>query len=244
MASGTSLAAGYYVSTSNFALINFGTIGHSGVYVHGTSDTVINAGTITGTTNGIVFASAGLLTNQSGGAISSSGGNGVGFDQGGRVVNRAYAVISGGYHGVATYNAAGTVVNAGTIAGGAFGAAVRLPAGAANRVVVYPGAVFTGGVSGGGNATLELASGYAIGAISSIGSKYTGFSQVTVDPSAFWYFSGSKALTGGTLLDGGVLFNGGTLDSTVTITGTDKLINDPGKSVTAATAVLIADAGG
>jgi hypothetical protein len=151
---------------------------------------VVNAGTIerlgASRSYGIEFSAntgGGNVTNQSGGAISgingaeitnhavlvnagtirgnATTGEGVLFGTGGNVTNQAGGEISGAF-GVRLVGAAGTVMNAGTITGSRD--AVYLHAGYANRLVIDPGAVFSGQVTG-GNAigaahvsTLELAS--------------------------------------------------------------------------------------
>ena len=73
-------------------------------------------------------------------------------------------------------------------------------------MIVNPGAVFQGTVSGGNpNAfdpvsVLELTSGASHGAISGIGSKYTGFGNVIVDAGAYWQFNGQNVMTAGQVL--------------------------------------------
>ena len=71
--------------------------------------------------------------------------------------------------------AGGTVTNSGTISGGHD--AITIAAGGTGRVVIDPGAVFTGTVNGGNTiggasiSTLELASGASAGTLSGLGSK-------------------------------------------------------------------------
>jgi autotransporter-associated beta strand protein len=87
----------------------------------------------------------------------------------------------------------------------------------ANRVILDPGAAFTGVVDG-GNAigavsvsTLELASASATGTLTGFGTEFVNFAQLTVDPGASWKFGGGDALAAGTTLtDLGTLTLNGT----------------------------------
>ena len=101
---------------------------------------------------------------------------------GGAVHNNAGGTIASALHAGVSIAGAGTVVNAGSIGGA--GTAVVLAAGFANRVQVFPGAVF-GGIVNGGNAvgagiasTLELAAG--AGSLYGIGSSFTNFASIVI----------------------------------------------------------------
>jgi hypothetical protein len=95
--------------------------------------------------------------------------------------------------------AAGMVVNAGTIIagcdwGGTFlpssGDAVRFFTGLANCLVAIPGCVFTGAVDGGGAlSTLELASGATTGTLTGLGSQFIHFGTLQFDFGAHWHVS-------------------------------------------------------
>jgi hypothetical protein len=168
-----------------------GTIKLAGTAVYGygaATATVINAGTIDGT---------------------GAAGIGVYLKAGGYVANTgAAALISGGKYGIKI--AGGVVTNAGTISGRTD--AVLFGAGN-DRLIVDPGAVFTGNVdSGGGGNVLELASGASTGTISGLVRKYLNFGAVVVDAGASWVVSGSNVppITIGT---GGYVDNAGTLTS-------------------------------
>ncbi len=146
-----------------------------------------NAGEISGYVSGIYLLSGGAVTNQSGGSITGSNRDGVQFVFG-----------------------AGTVVNAGSIAGATD--SVRLVAGYANRLVIDPRAVFSGTVDGGNTigttivSTLELASGASIGTLSGIGSQYINFAAITIDSGADWMLTGSNDFASGVVLsDAGTL---------------------------------------
>lgn len=160
----------------------------------GNGGTIVNAGSILSTVGyGVAGIGATSLTNVSGGTIAGTG-FGVDFV----------------YTNQVGHNAASAVTNAGTIAGAT--AAVKLLAGFANRLIVDPGAVFSGIVDGGnaigGNAvsTLEFASAASAGTLSGLGSHYTGFAQTQIDTGANWTLTGSN-----TLAAGSVLTNAGTL---------------------------------
>ena len=217
--------------------------------------TVVNAGYIAGTSVGVDII--GALTNQVGGtivggqygvqlfggytltnagSIDGQSAYGVHLYDGGAVTNLATGTITGGTTGVYVTGGDGTVVNAGSIGGGTY--AVTLQAGYSNRVVVDPGAVFSGTVDG-GNAlgaayvsTLELASGTSAGTLSGLGYNYINFSQLVVDPGATWIFDPSSAFSG-TLTNAGTI--GGSIGSTpgvvqFTYGYADRLIMDPGAS--------------
>ena len=156
----------------------------------------MNAGTITGT---------------------SAGSTGVLLVSGGAVTNMVHGVIGGAGYGVNISGAAGTVENAGTIAGTSD--AVEFGGGLPNLLIVDPGAVFDGTVNGGvGSAsTLELASGGA-GTLNGLGSEYLNFSQVIVDPGATWTLTGDNTLGVGITLDAGATLDiAGTVASGATI---------------------------
>jgi hypothetical protein len=93
-----------------------------------------------------------------------------------------------------------TVVNAGTITGSNH--AVKFAAGYANRLVIDPGAVFSGTVTGGNTigaayvSTLELVSAVSAGTLSGLGMQFVDFAQVTVDAGAQFTLAGSNTFGG------------------------------------------------
>jgi hypothetical protein len=173
--------------------------------------TVVNAagGYISG---GVAIShSAGTVANQ--GAIKSTGTAGIGLElgAGGSIANGASgataALIEGGMDGIylsgtsgatitnfgtiqgaagvvvaATDTAANTVINQGTIDPG--GDAILFPS-SNDRLVVDPGAVFTGEVDGGGG-TLELAAGTEAGQLLGLGTSFVDFGTMIFDPGAAW----------------------------------------------------------
>ena len=120
----------------------------------------------------------------------------------------------------------------GAISGGTD--AVKFAAGHTNRLVIDPGAAFTGTVDGGNTigaasiSTLELASGASAGTLSGLGAQYINFAQVTIDAGATWMLSGSQTgfatLSNAGTVTGGVTLGAGsfsvTNQSSGTITGT------------------------
>ena len=184
-----------------------------GVYL-GSGGSVTNAtsGTITGYDSGIMVTGAeGTVVNH--GMITGSDFAGVAFYQGGTLTNAAGATISG-YGGVqmtATGGAGSTLVNAGTITATG-GPKVTATFGAPNDLlVILPGAVFNGGVLGGGtNSTIELASAASTGALSGLGSDFDGFDAIQVDAGASWNLSGLNSVDPGTPI---AIEAGGSLDA-------------------------------
>jgi hypothetical protein len=175
------------------------------------------------------------------GTVTGDSRNGIGIylEQGGAVTNLADGTINA-YLGIKAIRAAATVTNAGSIGGG--GDAVLLAAGYANRVIVDPGAVFTGTVDG-GNAltsqapavsTLELASGASGGTLTGFGTQFIDFADVTIDSQASWTFSGANTLGNlDTLTDSGTLSNVGSLVSSlgITLTARAELVNAAGAAL-------------
>ena len=187
------------------------------------SATVVNRGVIIGTSSyGVQLKSAGtdILTNAAGG------------------------VITGGQVGI-YIGAGGTVINAGRIGVSGTGtAAAVFQAGAADRLVVVPGAVFVGVVDGGNTigssivSTLELASGASAGTFTGLGTQFTDFARVTVDAGASWTFSGSNTVVSGSYLtDSGTLTNAGTVNGMVQLAG-GTVTNLAGATITGSPAAV------
>jgi hypothetical protein len=151
-----------------------------------------------------VFAEASVTVVNAGRIVGTDGGGiGVQLGFGGAVTNQAAGTISATLLGIVGYNAGVTVVNAGAIEGGLY--AVQLTDGFIDRLVVDPGAVFVGAVSG-GNATgaaavstLELASGSSKGTLTGLGSQITNFGSIAFDSGADWFIEGSTGALAGTI---------------------------------------------
>jgi hypothetical protein len=104
-------------------------------------------------------------------------------------------------------NGGGTVTNAGAIAGGSY--AVNFANSPTNRLVIDPGATFTGGVNGGGG-TLELAAGTGASAVAGIDSGvFNNFQALVIDSGASWTLNGAN--TAPTVFDNGMLTIAGSL---------------------------------
>ncbi len=206
---GLGLYSGGSVTNQSAATISgfYGIVGGAGGAV-----AVVNAGTILGS------ATPALLPGFEGSGI------GVLLRAGGSVTNQIAAVISG-FRGIYGGEAGAlTVVNGGTISGSSY--AVQFAVGQTDRVIVDPGAVFTGSVNGGNTAgssvvsTLELASGASSGTLSGLGTQFIDFAQILVDPSANWTLGGSDTLVAGTTLtDSGTLNVGSSLSNGGSIAG-------------------------
>ena len=259
---GIDLLAGGSVTNARGATIE-GT--SAGVKVSGAAGTVSNAGSIdaTGTnSSGVELDSGGTVTNQTGGTIdgtlygvgssnaatvTNSGRIGVGAAVGiglafGQVTNAATATIAGTASGIRIFDG-GTVVDAGTISGGFD--AVHFYAGSTARLVVDPGAVFSGVVDGGNTigaasvSTLELASGASAGTLSGLGTTIDHFGIVTIDSSATWTLLSDTLATGYTIYDSGTLTNTGTLASPVTLGAGAVLTNALGGLVSASSTTAV-----
>jgi hypothetical protein len=232
---------GIFIGSGYVTNATGGTIGgHRGIFSTGAL-TIANAGAISGSNEGIDLPlSSGLIVNRNGGSISGGFagiyGDGIGANRTSllTVVNDGIiGAVSGPTYGLdlsfafATNRSDGTIegvvgvrgngsltlTNAGTIVGTQY--AVRFAAsfgGNNSRLIVDPGASFSGTVSGGVTvgstyvSTLELASGSSAGTIGGFGTQYTGFSQTTIDAGASWTLTGTNAFAAGTTLT-----NAGTL---------------------------------
>ena len=205
-----------------------GTIsGTDGIYVTGGDSplTVLNDGVIAGNTaSGIGIklygsgSSSSIITNQSSGTIS-------------------------GKIGIYAPDAATTVVNAGSITGAS--SAVELAYGYANRVIIDPGAVFSGLVDGGNEvgstatSTLELTSAESQGTISGLGSQFIDFARITIDSGAAWTFAGTNNIAADTTLtDAGSAIISGTAGNIA-----DMTVSGTGAAWDGAVALVVGDQG-
>ena len=192
-------------------------VGPNGIYI--LTGTAINYGTViaTGSYGSAIFLDfGGYARNAAGGTLSGAVlaksigtvvNQGlvqgyVALTSGGEVTNAAGAIINASTRGVDIAFGQGTLVNAGTIAVTS-GDAVYFQSGYADKLVVEPGAVFDGTISG-GNAigssivsTLELGAG--VGTLAGFGTSITNFGAIQFDPSANWTLTGVLAGFAGTI---------------------------------------------
>ena len=202
---------------------------------------LINRGTI----KGAITLAGGASLDNAGGAIKAAAGDAVYGTGASSIVNAGGGSIDGADAGVRIAGGAGTLTNAGLIetSGGTY--AVSLAAGFTNRVILDPGAMFTGTVSGGDTigatavSTLELTSGASTGTLSGLGVQFTGFGQTTIDAGAAWDLTSTN-----TLAAGYTLTNAGTLIlSDATLAGGGTLIND-GQIIVDPSSLTIGDLSG
>jgi hypothetical protein len=112
---------------------------------------------------------------------------------------------------------------------------VKFAAGSANRLIVDPGAVFTGTVTGGGG-VLELASAASAGTLSGLGTTITNFGSLQFDSGAAWTVSGNDSASGlGTIAITGFTY-GDTIDLTGFVESSDTIVNG--------NTLVLTDAGG
>jgi len=146
--------------------------------------------------DGVVLEVVGTVDNR--GTITTPGTVGVLLSVGGTVSNGKNGLISGGTVGIFAPGRDATVINAGRISGSTF--AVQFT-GSNDRLVVDPGAVFVGKVTGGSSRNiLELASAAHRGTITGLGTSFTNFNTIVVDRRAQWEATGTNSLASGTAL--------------------------------------------
>jgi hypothetical protein len=204
-----------------------------------------SGGLITATHNGVVLNGAGVIINQANATITSAdtglasavyiAGNGTVMNAGliqagnigayeltgGSVTNLATGTISGS--GGVYLRGAGTVTNAGTIIGtnGAYGAVFFDSSVGSSRLIVHPGAVFSGKIISLANSSnvIELASGSSAGTLSGFdGSGITNFATLQFDTGASWTVKGNSAATG----LGSIAITGFTTADTIDLTASSR----------------------
>jgi hypothetical protein len=240
---GVYLLAGGSVTNAASASI---TAGYHGVFITGSAGTVVNSGSINGAVRGVFLVAGGSVTNAASASITGVI-DGVYINGAvGTVVNSGSIDASTGIG--ADLVAGGTVTNAGTITGSG-GTAVYFGYGgaASNLLVVDPGAVFNGVVSGSTSASnaLELASGGSTGTLSGLGIDFINFGTVTVDVGASWNLSGTNTVASGTsLIDSGTLTDAGSISGGVTVGNGGVLTVASGGTVTNDGTAAVYGAGG
>ena len=175
--------------------ISFAYVGPAGNGVNVTNGLLINDGTIAG-----------------GAALATFGG--IGVDLTASRLTNSGTILGGDYETGVLFRGGGTLTNAGLIGGGGvynIADAVDFGTGT-SRLIIDPGARFDGNVvAQGSSATLELASAASTGTIVGIGTSYSGFGTITVDPGATWLATGSVTGSGtiGLRADSELIFYGG-----------------------------------
>ena len=212
---GVDLEAGGTVTNTSTGYISGG---EDAIFVYGAAGAINNSGQIVSTfDDGLVLYGGGSVINNAGGVIQAPTGGGFGpgavyIPSGSaNVVNRGSII---GQYGV-YLGVVGTVENAGTISGSSSAVTFAVSS-AANRLIVDPGAVFSGSVKGNGG-VLELTAG--TGSIGSIGSSsFSGFQTLIDDLGGDWTLTGSNTIANVT--DNGSLVAAGSLHVTTTVTST------------------------
>ena len=202
---------GVQISTVSATVANFGSISSSAVYPVGdrsfdaagvdlAAGGIVSNGTtgdIRATWKGVEIGAVGTnvggtVLNQ--GTIYASNSNpdtgaAVWIHGPGLISNATTGTIDGGPYGIVAYYQT-TLVNFGSVGGSVW--AFDPTPGFADRVIVAPGAVFSGIVSGGNTigasvvSTLQLASGSSGGTLPGLGSQFIDFAQVYAKPDALW----------------------------------------------------------
>ncbi len=239
----TNLAGGTITSSGGAAIngyaaptvVNSGYIADNGlgdaIYLRiGGSVTNLGTGRIASKLAGVAIRNvAGIVVNDATIMQTGSAGSGITLQSGGAVTNQSGGTITGQY-GVKITGGSATVVNAGGITGSAD--AVLLASGFTDRLVVDPGAVFSGKVDGGNTigaahvSTLELASAATAGTLAGLGTQFIDFAQTMIDSSASW------TLTSATIVAGATLANAGSVSGYVTLEAGSYLLNQATGTIT------------
>lgn len=184
---------------AGFVLSGSGTAGNWGTIEGGDGGSAGNIGGSGGT--GLVLTGTGLFTND--GIID--GGNGG--------TSTSNSILSG-HGGAGAYLSSGTLVNAGTIAGGKGGEAVAFGSQAA-VLIIDPHALFEGTVAAQATVadTLVL-SGSVAASLAGIGTQFQNFSDIDFAAGAHWRLEGTTAgLASGASIAGFALGDSIVLDS-------------------------------
>jgi hypothetical protein len=196
------------------------TAAHNGVVMNG-SGVIINQANATitsadtGLASAVYIAGTGTVLNS---GVLRAGNIGVYELMGGTVTNFATGTIIGA--GGVYLKGRGTITNAGTIIGTnpTYGAVLFDSNAGSSRLIVDPGAVFTGKIISLANSTnvMELASGSSAGTLSGFdGSSITNFATLQFDTGSDWTVAGNSATTG----LGSIAITGFTIGDTIDLTG-------------------------
>lgn len=202
--------------------------------------TVVNQGSIQGSYSGIIvsgfaYGGSGTVANAASASITGLRDGIVAFVNGASVSNAGTIAGTGSSGiGVDLFTAGSTLTNAGTIIGGS-GVAVYFGGYggqyAGNLLVLDPGAVFSGAVSASASAAnnIELASAGSSGTLSGLGSSFTNFGSISVDPGAAWILTGNNTLPSGAILTnaGSLALVNTTIGEVSTLVNNGVIILDP-----------------
>lgn len=232
---GTGGNGGHGVLSSNATFVNSGLISGGA----GGQGGAVGAGGKGGT--GIVVASGslsntGTITGGAGGQVGSGGAAGTGgigvavLD--GSLTNTG--TILGGTPGTGgvggtgvMFTHAATLRTTGLISGGGTGSAIVFGDGP-SRLILTPQATLVGAVLGATSVsnTLELASASGIGTLTSFGSRFTGFDQITITQGANWTLGGTGgSFAGVTLNSRGTFTNDTVIDGAVVSIYASRMFN-------------------
>jgi collagen type I/II/III/V/XI/XXIV/XXVII alpha len=197
--------SGISVYAAAATITNAGSIGAIGlngygIYLGG-GGTITNTGSIVGSNVGVYGGAVDPISITNSGYVYGSD-TGMNLTDGGQVTNLATGTILGTIGITIT---TGTVTNAGTIGSNATnGKAIDFTTtGAADRLIVDPGAVFDGTVIGGGvHSVLDLAVGSTTGTLAGVGTTVTNFDTIAFDSSAGWVVDDTFAALGGVTVTG------------------------------------------
>jgi hypothetical protein len=213
------------VLASGGGITNNGVIdGPGGIAIFGSGASVSNSGPITGNSNdGIYFQNAGFISNN--GIIASDGlQNGIAiYHAGGAVVTNANGGVISGYQGIYLAGGAGTVMNAGTIAGAVIGiddqdgqSIVIQNTG----VIEATGSNALDGIAILGTATITNGSATATKAVISGGIIFTSPFPGQPSVASAGYVTNYGSILGGVNMKAGTIINGSNADTSALISET------------------------
>ena len=195
-ASNNTINAGATATLTNFGTIENNTTMHSAVILaaggtlHNNGKKALVEGGLNGFSTNGNGGSGGPGTLVNSGTVEGTTGSGVRLGDGGIVSNTG---LIEGATGITVSGGDATVTNAGKIESTGTTTAISFAAGTTDLLVVAPGAVFVGNVLGpGAGGTLELARGKP-GSLAGLGTNFQSFGTIKVDLKASWTLSGDAS---------------------------------------------------
>lgn len=188
--SGVTLADGGSVTNNPGGIITAGTF--DAINITGSLGTIVNAGSALGERYGAYLGGGGTITNQPNRTISGS--TGILLSNAPGTVTNA-GMISGSNNAIVLFGGS-TLTNSGTIHAGSMGNdAVQFSTGSNSKLIVDPGAVFYGVITGGGG-EIDLA-GTSAGTLAGFdGISITNFASLQFETGADWTISGDSSADG------------------------------------------------